>query len=189
MQTWTDEALRALEPHVSRPLREIVWGEDATALNRTEFAQPALFAIEVALFRLLESWGVRPDAVILLDTLSMRYDADDDIDYDEVARYYLADIDSPSVNLNSARLSAMVHWYNKVAAFADAPVTTAPTLLVQCSVPLPGSRGSAPKPPFGTDAIRVVEADHLSLAKEHSDRTAEIMRDWLAELPAEPPAE
>ena len=136
-----------------------------------------------------QTWGVRPDAVILLDTLSMRYDADDDIDYDEVARYYLADIDSPSVNLNSARLSAMVHWYNKVAAFADAPVTTAPTLLVQCSVPLPGSRGSAPKPPFGTDAIRVVEADHLSLAKEHSDRTAEIMRDWLAELPAETPAD
>ncbi|WP_033302444.1 acyltransferase domain-containing protein, partial [Nocardiopsis gilva] len=54
-----------LDAHLDRPLKEIVWAEEgsdaAELLNQTAYTQTALFAIEVALFRLVESWGIRPD--------------------------------------------------------------------------------------------------------------------------------
>ncbi|UED88699.1 SDR family NAD(P)-dependent oxidoreductase [Streptomyces profundus] len=55
------EAFDAVCERFELPVRDVVFGDDAETLNRTEYAQPALFAVEVALFRLLEAWGVRPD--------------------------------------------------------------------------------------------------------------------------------
>ncbi|WP_406144450.1 SDR family NAD(P)-dependent oxidoreductase [Streptomyces sp. NBC_01012] len=54
-----DEVCAELDRNLDRPLRQVV-EEDAEALERTEYAQPALFAVEVALFRTLRQWGVRP---------------------------------------------------------------------------------------------------------------------------------
>ncbi|WP_345941105.1 beta-ketoacyl synthase N-terminal-like domain-containing protein, partial [Streptomyces sp. SID4917] len=62
--TALDEVCAALDRHLERPLRDVLFAPadsaDGALLHRTAYTQPALFAVETALFRLLAHHGLTP---------------------------------------------------------------------------------------------------------------------------------
>ncbi|EWC59365.1 Malonyl CoA-acyl carrier protein transacylase [Actinokineospora spheciospongiae] len=144
-------------------------------------------ALALAVSGLLEQmWGVRADGVVMLDTLSVRHNREDPIDYQVLARMFTEEIDSPSVAVDSTRLSAMARYLNRMSAL-DAPPTTAPTLLVRCARPLFDTADASTEHEqqrllVPADAVVTIEADHFSLAQQDSPATAAAVKEWLATL-------
>ena len=61
-----DQCHALAEPYLEQGLREVVFAadRDGALVDRTDYTQPALFAVEYALAELLKSWGIKPAAVI-----------------------------------------------------------------------------------------------------------------------------
>ncbi|HEX5211505.1 MAG TPA: SDR family NAD(P)-dependent oxidoreductase [Pseudolabrys sp.] len=53
-------------PNLEHGLRDVIFAmeNEGALVNRTEYTQPALFAVEYALVELLRSWGISPNAVV-----------------------------------------------------------------------------------------------------------------------------
>ncbi|MGW7825282.1 acyltransferase domain-containing protein, partial [Streptomyces puniciscabiei] len=64
--TALDEVCELLDAALAfeNPLRTVLFGDDEQTPQDTGYAQPALFALQVALIRLLRSWGTEPEVVL-----------------------------------------------------------------------------------------------------------------------------
>ncbi|MFI9045597.1 beta-ketoacyl synthase N-terminal-like domain-containing protein [Streptomyces sp. NPDC053427] len=62
------EVCALVDPLLALPLTSVMWAapdsEEAALLDDTTYTQPALFAVQVALYRLFESWGVVPHHLV-----------------------------------------------------------------------------------------------------------------------------
>ncbi|SES41701.1 type I polyketide synthase [Lentzea albida] len=176
------ESLPATAEAVSRVVAESVLhasdGEPFVLVGHSSGGSLAYAAAGV----LESTWGILPEAVVLLDTLSITHGSGGASDFTDLTRVYLDESDT-AVKVTSTRLSAMTHWFSKMADLEVRP-TSAPVLLVRCAVPLmsdgePLVRDEQAEPVVAGADVRVVETDHFALAMEDSGLTADVVDGWL----------
>ncbi|WAN69216.1 SDR family NAD(P)-dependent oxidoreductase [Moorena producens JHB] len=64
-----DQCHQILKSYLEKPLKDVIYPQESqdiktSEINQTAYTQPALFAIEYALFKLWQSWGINPDVVM-----------------------------------------------------------------------------------------------------------------------------
>ncbi|MFJ7249950.1 type I polyketide synthase, partial [Kitasatospora sp. NPDC098652] len=129
------------------------------------------------------TWGIRPAGVVLFDTLSFQHNADEGTDYTGMMRLNFTGADSP-VRLTNSRLSAMGRWMVLLNRL-EVHHTTAPVLLITCDRALAGAdeapieQRAQAEPLVPGARVVGVDADHLSMIREDSVLTAEIVEEWL----------
>lgn len=59
-----DECAELLRGELEKPLLDVMWGNVNGLLDQTAYTQPALFALEYAVTRLWQNWGIEPAVVL-----------------------------------------------------------------------------------------------------------------------------
>ncbi|RJO71755.1 SDR family NAD(P)-dependent oxidoreductase [Nocardia panacis] len=59
-----DEVCGYLSAELGQRIQDVMWDEDGDLLHQTGYTQPALFALETALYRLVRHWGIEPNYLI-----------------------------------------------------------------------------------------------------------------------------
>ena len=65
-RTTLDQCDELLRPHLDRPLLSLLYSQEKEEglLDRTMYTQPAMFALEYALYQLWSTWGLEPDFLL-----------------------------------------------------------------------------------------------------------------------------
>ncbi|MEU7168256.1 type I polyketide synthase [Streptomyces morookaense] len=128
----------------------------------------------------LEAMGVKPAAVVMVDSFSRS------IPFDPQVLNAMAQAQSQRLDYMKSggeQLTAM-GCYMRLFEDWDAPSIAAPTLLVRASESLPtaGADGDGrAAPPEHVDTIVEVPGNHYSMLEDHAGTTAAAVRSWLAD--------
>ena len=59
-----DECEEILSSLFQIQIRDALWGDDSNLIHGSLYSQPSIFVIDYCLFKLYESWNVRPQCVL-----------------------------------------------------------------------------------------------------------------------------